>query len=235
MGHLVRLSFGTMMLRCVLLLATLVAAILGDSKHCCSPPAWEGWMNTFRGEAGRAGSIPKVQKGAARIHYDFEGKRMAFMHYIENLEPNDEVDIEYKVIDNFDTQKRFFVMGNRCTISPLKGEMAGHCVPDEARFLEESYLGAGEDQLDTLRFRIEQAPFMVNHLSVTKDGCIPVFYSQTTLALDAPPEGSFGAFTGITPGIVDPKVFDVPEECRATNQVVNLPEVGEFISSIFTK
>ena len=68
-----------------------------------------------------------------------------------------------------------------------------YCVSEDAEYLEESYLGAGDGRLTTLRLREERSPDYVTHFAVTKEGCIPTTFSTTSVDINhhPPPHPNF--------------------------------------------
>ncbi|XP_062582366.1 uncharacterized protein LOC134244106, partial [Saccostrea cucullata] len=110
---------------------------------------------------------------------------------------------------------QYVVLNGNCNTTRLAGkEFKRACVPSEGRKVSDSHLGTSTDSLDVSTYEIPLKKVRGrSFFMVSNQLCIPI--GDTVQG--GTEKGGFMAsigYTGIEPGIDDPRVFDKPRECR---------------------
>ncbi|XP_046354359.2 uncharacterized protein LOC124133835 [Haliotis rufescens] len=189
----------------------LVASTLAG-KPCCMDRQFEARMGEVGGgiftQKGKPN--PALINGDNVIHYDFYARKTmveATMNYANGSSVTSNV-----VIDAI-TNQMHVMTKDGCFTTKSYVPMLEGCVPDDAVKVRESYIGYGVTAIPftTWQFLIPKSG-IVMRLSVTDQGCVPIFESLF---------GDIGGgsadiiyiLTNFRPGISKPNAFQVPNDC----------------------
>ena len=89
---------------------------------------------------------------------------------------------------------------------------------------QSSYFGYKDHRIDVNFYKFRMNDSSLIELSVLKDGCVPV--TEYVAA-----NGTVGeiSYTGVTPGIRDMSVFDVPNSCQKVSPDLHVSQILEFV------
>ncbi|XP_076087538.1 uncharacterized protein LOC143057953 [Mytilus galloprovincialis] len=139
--------------------------------------------------------------------------------------------IHQKVFQDYSQGIQFELAMGNCTVKPLPFSFTSIgrklCLPPSTKIMT-SYYGSA---LETLDFDMYLIPIHGGQMtmSLTPKGCAPISESIST------EEGVFNfGFMGLTSGITDPSVFEMPQSCKNLQGMVRKRDVGQspFIPSI---
>jgi len=139
--------------------------------------------------------------------------------------------VQQEVFQDYNQGKQYELSYGRCTVSPLLFDIkpigGKLCMPPSAKMMT-SYKGLLNDTVDFDMYLI-QFPGGQMTMSLTTKDCAPLSESIHTT------EGVFNmGFMGLTEGITDPSVFEMPQACKDLQPSRKKREVGKvpFIPSI---
>ncbi|XP_052081823.1 uncharacterized protein LOC127719639 [Mytilus californianus] len=186
----------------VLSLATLV----GQAYSCCVPQQLEGTVGMSIGLNNNGNPLAitavydKWAMDTARGKGYFSGTVYVGGHAIHQ-----------EIVQDFNIQVQYEAAMGNCTIKPFPFDFSTEggmiCLPSSSKVMS-SYHGLGDD---TLKVDTYYIPFDAGHftMSLTTKGCAPV--SESFQIND----GVFNiGFMGLTSGITDPSVFELPSPCK---------------------
>ncbi|KAK7096296.1 ependymin-related protein 1-like [Littorina saxatilis] len=205
----------------VVALVGIVCEVNGEA--CCTPDQWQGVQASVSGFVYR--HKPGRVEGVVYVFYDYANKQSAaFANYTSSsAKPR-----SYRIVTRYSNKTcascssgKLYVVDlktDKCYTKKLDRPFRKACIPDSAKDTGSFSLGAGDASLKTRGYNLElrsQKYQLDFKLSVTEEGCIPVSELVTGVARGVPFMETVG-FVNIKPGIKDPAVFDVPEECEET-------------------
>ncbi|KAL3862072.1 hypothetical protein ACJMK2_008067 [Sinanodonta woodiana] len=210
----------------LLLAFVLVVMVMGEG--CCPPNAWEGFLGTM------AGFIKYGVPHSTKSFLTYHTNSTLGMIYMEG-------DV---IIDRWPTQKiriffdnnkniEYLIMNNRCSKRTLARKQR-NCIPENATRVLKTYLGAGPETLAVIVYRFMDRDTEV-YSTVTSDSCIPV----NTVATGTNPAFKdeymeVEQLSGITVGVKDPSVFDIPSMCHSADVSIDyVPTISRWMPSGF--
>lgn len=199
---------------------SLILSIVGFSvlchlswaQGCCVPKQWTGDMGFMVGtnRNGKGG----YQAGMVKIFYDARNRKFAeFSKGVVDGRP-----FEGGVIMDFETGVQYTFMDGHCNTTRLsQKEFKEACIPEEAKAVSDTHFGTADDSLDVTIYQIARKRIGGNsYFTITNKLCVPVGESITgTLPRSGMGYMSTVGYTGIEPGIKDPRVFDKPRICSS--------------------
>lgn len=185
---------------------------LSWARGCCVPKQWAGDMGFMVGtnRNGKGG----YQAGMVKIFYDARnGKFAEFSKGVVDGRP-----FEGGVIMDFETGVQYTFMDGHCNTTRLsQKEFKEACIPEEAKAVSDTHMGTADDSLDVTVYQMARKRIGGNsYFTITNKLCVPVGESITgTLPRSGMGYMSTVGYTGIEPGIKDPRVFDKPRICSS--------------------
>lgn len=154
------------------------------------------------------------QAGMVKIFYDARnGKFAEFSKGVVDGRP-----FEGGVIMDFETGVQYTFMDGHCNTTRLsQKEFKEACIPEEAKAVSDTHFGTADDSLDVTIYQMARKRIGGNsYFTITNKLCVPVGESITgTLPRSGMGYMSTVGYTGIEPGIKDPRVFDKPRICSS--------------------
>ncbi|XP_076117760.1 ependymin-related protein 1-like [Mytilus galloprovincialis] len=180
------------------------------ASSCCGPAQWEGYEGVHAGAQinGTAGE----GRGLLNISVDANINKVVVRGY-SNWNGQQ---VKQHILNDYSAGKSYTVYGGNCVTAdlppyPTPGKL--NCIPFDAKLVLSTYYGIGDN-----KYEIDVYEFMVDgkkmEFSVTKGSCVPVG-EQQQLANGFADVG----FIGLTEGIKDPSVFNIPSECNRERTV----------------
>ncbi|XP_048758920.2 uncharacterized protein LOC125668644 [Ostrea edulis] len=191
---------------------------------CCTPKQWSGNMGYMVGtnKNGKGG----LEAGSEKIFYDAKNTKIAsfFEVYLDGKPYKGQVVMDYE------KRVQYVVVDGRCNTTRLRGEFKEACVPKGSKPLSDTHMGTADDSVDITvyerSFKAEKT--MGNaYFSITNKLCIPVGETITGSSRGVGFMATVG-FTGIEPGIKDPRVFDKPRECSRFVEEIDMDPYEKF-------
>lgn len=185
---------------------------LSKARGCCLPKQWTGDMGFMVGtnKNGQGG----YQAGMVKIFYDARNRKFAeFSKGVVDGRP-----FEGTVIMDFETGVQYTIMNGQCNTTRLSPkEFKEACIPEEAKALRDTHMGTADDSLDVTLYQLARRKIGGNsYFTITNKLCVPVGETITgTLPSTGMGYMSTIGYTGIEPGIPDPRVFDKPRICSS--------------------
>ncbi|XP_011422475.4 uncharacterized protein [Magallana gigas] len=185
---------------------------LSWARGCCVPKQWAGDMGFMVGtnRNGKGG----YQAGMVKIFYDARnGKFAEFSKGVVDGRP-----FEGGVIMDFETGVQYTFMDGHCNTTRLsQKEFKEACIPEEAKAVSDTHMGTADDSLDVTVYQMARKRIGGNsYFTITNKLCVPVGETITgTLPRSGMGYMSTVGYTGIEPGIKDPRVFDKPRICSS--------------------
>lgn len=208
------------------LLVVSLAVFVGQAYSCCMPQKLEGKVGMsigLKNNGDPLGITAMYDKWA--MDTTIAKGYLSGTLYIMGYEVHQEIFQDYSQGIQYE-----LVMGN-CTVKPLplafKPVGGKFCMPPSSKIMT-SYNGLADDTLDFDMYLIQFHGCQVTMSLTTKD-CAPLSESFLTQ------EGIFNiGFMGLTEGITDPSVFDMPETCKVLQGSMRKRDVRQspFIPSI---
>ncbi|XP_052076423.1 ependymin-related protein 1-like [Mytilus californianus] len=194
----------------VMFTIAVFAVFVQLASSCCGPAQWEGYEGVFAGV--QANGTGGEGKGLLNISVDANINKVAIKGYsMWNGQR-----VKQHLLNDYSAGNSYTAYNGKCLTAalppyPSPGKL--NCVPYDAKLVLSTYYGAGDN-----KYEIDVYEFMVDgikiELSVNKGSCVPVGEHQQ-LANGFADVG----FMGITEGIKDPSVFDIPPECNNARTV----------------
>ncbi|KAK6185406.1 hypothetical protein SNE40_007649 [Patella caerulea] len=180
---------------------------------CCTPEQWEGTEGLLGGYY--RWFRPSLISSGSRVAYDGMGKRVAAVSSVQTKRGRFLV----RVIENFSEGTLYMINLSRkkCRKLPLEREFRKACIPDRAKLMSESYIGAGDNTLGISGYALridnkKKRALLDAFVTVTTEGCIPVSETLTGSVRGVSFLDIIG-YVNVTAGIEDEKVFDPPSYC----------------------
>ncbi|XP_056019937.1 mammalian ependymin-related protein 1-like [Ostrea edulis] len=182
-------------------------AYVARCNICCVPRQWEGQEGSQLGSMMDGAAIPNFIQSSVHVSYDAINQKVAATQYMDV----DGYQIQAKVIMDYRNGVQYSINGTTCTRTTLPA-FQENCIPDGAQETEQT-LGAGGKSLAVKTYTMMVANLSVT-AQVTEAGCIPI--SETIIGYSAGRNIHLvTGFSGITPGISNPTVFNPPVMCMA--------------------
>ncbi|ESO90790.1 hypothetical protein LOTGIDRAFT_204149 [Lottia gigantea] len=200
----------------ILIIGALVAVAVADPSEpgCCLPPQWEGFQGAIIGQV--IGALPKSFHEATKISYDETNNKIAYT-VVETAGASSSPAI--KIIQDYSEGQQYIInmAAQTCQPSALPKTFQKICLPADAKPLGKFYFGIGDTKLEAVSFGV-----YVNGANVTavltSDNCVPIFEVLTTANTKMAMMQAL-AFINITPGILNPDVFSIPDICKQRKPV----------------
>ncbi|KAL3876393.1 hypothetical protein ACJMK2_034243 [Sinanodonta woodiana] len=211
------------MLRIVLALVSL-ATVMGEG--CCPPDVWEGLEGLLAGSV-QAGK-PHLTKGGLMLHLNNTGKIIA----IEEDLFVDDHEIKLKIIQDYNRGTEYMIMDGKCTKKTLE-PWKPKCIPDDAQVVQNTYFGAGSAMLAVKTYSFMEKGLQV-YATATVSGCIPIVEVMSGTTAEGVSTVDVVEFSGITLGIKDPSVFNIPSICNSESvPFMHIPSTSRLRRSVF--
>lgn len=209
----------TLRMRCICLFAVTVMMIWGTaaSKWCCMPAQWQGIEMMDIGTDTNC--TPSITKMAMNISYDSTNKKIAVDMFVRT---SSGLKIQQFVLQDFSTGTQYVVTGGHCEKMPIsQSAFPMQCVPTNATVAFTSFVGGGAAKIATTTYHIVYPGVGEGFLTMTDTGCYPVTYEvsgnvQGVSFLQAV------AIYGVTEGIKDPSIFNIPAVCKSKERTVHV-------------
>jgi hypothetical protein len=203
----------------------LMSSLVAIGSACCTPDQWEGLESVFGGYASRKhhGILPEY----IWVSYDAANNRSAaFLAIYVDTNPRPR---EYKIViryDNDSCEGKLYVLDvhiDKCWTKSLKYPFRKACIPPDAKFVGNYSLGLkGGFNVSVYDVRGRQFKAFVSVEKISETECVPVGESITGRARGVDYLQAI-EFVNITPGIKNETVFDIPEQCKHSEDG-DLPE-----------
>lgn len=178
-------------------LSMLLFVHLSDS--CCIPKQFEGFE-----ELVAVGVNTGIHtRSLYRIHLDSTNKKIALTG---NATYNGTL-VKEQILHDFNAMKQYVVKDGKCSVTEIGGGMVV-CIPPEAKLFMSTYYGIGNNKVDIDVYMVTNGSY-ATAISVTKNECAPMTQRRESKAGITDVE-----FRGVTLGIKDMSVFDVPKACQ---------------------
>ncbi|XP_052081822.1 uncharacterized protein LOC127719638 [Mytilus californianus] len=183
------------------LLGLLVFTTTPAETSTCCLPQMEGTLGFSSGYQVKDKGF--LTEAIFRLAYDVKGKRQS------TLGEGQTNGIPFKThqIDDYAAGKKYTVTNGKCVIVPLKTEML-YCIPSDAKLVMSTFIGFDDKKIDVDMYSFSFQGATVT-MSVTKDTCVPVSEHVTypNVLVDV-------GYMGMTSGIQNTTVFDIPKPCQ---------------------
>ncbi|CAL1527409.1 unnamed protein product [Lymnaea stagnalis] len=175
-------------------------------KPCCLPYKFQAITVDLK-------SFQYDKEQTSRLYRNWES-RIQVMDEIKYTEGGI-VSTIYRVILDYKNKLRYVIVGDDCKDPvPLNSGMLEPCMPDSARYLGKSYIGAYDNTADFDAWyfrRTDQNRDIEMTIAVTADRCVPVMeHIAGTMA--RMPTDNLVLFTNVT-DVQDDSVFRIPQSC----------------------
>lgn len=210
------------MLRIVLAFV-LVTIVMGEG--CCPYDAWEGTFGLVTGTV--QGGESHLTLGALYLHVDSAKKVIVS----EGGLTVDGYGFQLKAIQDYEKGTEYDIVNGNCTTKRL-GPWKSKCIPDNAVVVQDTYLGAGFEKVAVKTYLYTENGLQV-YSTVTANGCIPIASVQSGTTLEGVPTVTAAEFSGITRGVKDPSVFNIPAICNLENPFERFLNSHHWRRSVF--
>lgn len=176
-------------------------------KPCCLPYKFQAVVVDVQ-------SFHYSKKQTSRLYRDWESK-IQVMEGITYTENGVETSL-YRAILDYKNKLRYDVVGGKCSSPPVRllSGMLEPCMPDDALYLGNSYIGAYDDKAEFEAWyfqRTDQNRAIEMTIAVTRDHCVPVM-EHITGTIEQSQTNNLVLFTNVT-DVHDDSVFTIPENC----------------------
>ncbi|XP_063414213.1 uncharacterized protein LOC134696393 [Mytilus trossulus] len=188
-----------------MLTIAVFAVFVQLASSCCGPAQWEGYEGVHAG--AQVNGTGGEGRGLLNISVDANINKVVVRGY--SMWNGQQV--KQHILNDYSAGKKYTVYGGKCVTAdlppyPAPGKL--NCVPSDAKLVLSTYYGIGDNkyEIDVYEFMVEGKKM---EFSVTKGSCVPVGEQQqlTNGFADV-------GFIGLTEGIKDPSVFNIPSECK---------------------
>ncbi|XP_052712951.1 mammalian ependymin-related protein 1-like [Crassostrea angulata] len=175
--------------------AVLCLLVVGVWGQCCPPDVYEITMDVVYGRA-------EITREMERVSYDGESKRI-YIHAINYIN-----NIVSEVIMDYKNGKEYLWGNGYCQVLPV-GNFSKSCIPETAKLLSQSYMGAAPHELSVKMYSFEKDSYE-GFATVTAE-CTPIedYFSNVAKGYI-----QFAVYSNFSTGIKDPSVFTPPEICH---------------------
>ena len=171
-------------------LSMLLFVHLSDS--CCFPKQFEG----FQEDVGVDFKTGIYSRALYEIHYDSTSKKVAFAGNATGKL------VSEQVLLDFSAKKQYVVQDGKCSVSELNAPMLD-CLPGKP--FKSTHYGIGNNKVDIDVYKVENGI----DFTVTRNEC-----AIMTRRAESKDSIADREFRGLTLGIKDMSVFDVPKACQ---------------------
>nr|XP_034338183.1 mammalian ependymin-related protein 1-like [Crassostrea gigas] len=180
--------------------AVLCLLVVGVWGQCCPPDVYEITEDVYA-EVRRNGTA-EITRGMQRVSYDGESKRL-YVHGIDYTK-----NIVSEVIMDYKNGKEYVWANGYCRVLPV-GNFSKSCIPESAKLLSQTYMGAAPHELSVKIYSFEKDSNEA-FATVTAE-CTPIEAHFSNVA-----KGyiEFIVYSNFSTGIKDPSVFTPPEICH---------------------
>ncbi|KAL3876401.1 hypothetical protein ACJMK2_034250 [Sinanodonta woodiana] len=191
------------MMRIVLALV-LVTMVMGEG--CCPYDAWEGTFGLVTGTVQDGNS--HLTQSALNLHVNSAKKIIVS----EGGMQVDGYGFQLKAIQDYDKGTEYDIIDNKCTTKSL-GPWKSRCIPDDAQVVQNTYVGAGSEKVAVKTYLYMEDGLQV-YSTVTARDCVPIMSVQSGVTSKGVSTVTVSEFSGITQGVKDPSVFNIPAICH---------------------
>ncbi|ESO84169.1 hypothetical protein LOTGIDRAFT_229639 [Lottia gigantea] len=187
-----------------IILLALLPIFTGAVQKCCTD-------KQFTAILGEPNQIVKGNFQFTTLAEDFTSKLIATETY--SFSPGNSSTKLVRVVQDFNQKKMFVIFDSTstCTAKDLTYDMPSNCVPDDAEFIGQSYMGFAPNQVNISAFKWKFAG-TADLLIMFNDNCVPVVESISGVVGSDPVDKTY-TFTNYNTGISDRSVFNIPAYC----------------------
>ncbi|KAL3862073.1 hypothetical protein ACJMK2_008068 [Sinanodonta woodiana] len=193
------------------LLLAFVLIVMVKGEGCCPPKAWEGYAITMAGLM--KDGVPYSAKCFLTYHTN---DTLGMIEMEGNITIDRWLTQKIRVIRDINKNLEYFIMDGRCSKKPMARKIL-ECISENASLVLNTYLGAGPEKLAVKVYRFIDGNIEV-YSTVTSSACIPVV--EVTTGIHPTTNAEFmevSQLSGITIGVKDPSVFDIPSICYSAD------------------
>lgn len=180
--------------------AVLCLLVVGVWGQCCPPDVYEVTQDVYA-EVRKNGTA-EITRGMQRVSYDGESKRL-YIHGIDYTK-----NIVSEVIMDYKHGKEYVWANGYCRVLPV-GNFSKSCIPENAKLLTQTYMGAPPHQLSVQMYSFEKDSNEA-FATVTEE-CTPI---EAHFSKVAAGYVEFIVFSNFSTGIKDTSVFTPPAICQ---------------------
>ncbi|XP_052067340.1 uncharacterized protein LOC127706722 [Mytilus californianus] len=184
-------------------------SFLGSVLCCCFPKQWEGWTYQTSSHTLNNGSVIYEEESSS-LSVDYN---KGFAYYNQTTDTNSG-QTKQIILQDFNKNKEYVIQNNKCTTLNYTTSVELACIPMGSKILSRSYVGAGMTKLNATLYKYMDITGTRFYFEVVDDGCIPLM--TDTASPNWLGEGSKKTtvtYMGISKGIQNPSVFNVPAIC----------------------
>ncbi|KAK7112980.1 hypothetical protein V1264_012349 [Littorina saxatilis] len=177
-------------------------------KPCCFPSAFQATVADLR-------SAGSGEMRLFEVYRDWD-RRMQVQRIMTFASPGQVAPVTTVILDFKNGVEYVVTASGDCHPQPLSYGMLEPCIPDDAKYLGQTYLGFGEDktQFRTWSFRRgDQGRNVSMTVSVTLHDCVPVMETISG-TLGYAPTDSLITFTTFKV-LQDSSIFEIPRSCAS--------------------
>ncbi|XP_060557202.1 uncharacterized protein LOC132717685 [Ruditapes philippinarum] len=195
-----------MLLKVLFASFALMTVAQGKSKYCCYPDQWEAVEGLMAGSVDDEGHAT-ITNGYVTVSYDAKNQRI----YGVDTITTGSVTKVYTFLQLFTEGVQYLIVNKTCTRAKLGAWNNQNCIPDNATLTNQYRLGLNQSiMINDYTYSISNLTYIV---SVENKSCAPVVEYNFGDLNGAQLMTGVGV-QGITVGIKDPSVFDVPAICK---------------------
>ncbi|XP_012941522.1 uncharacterized protein LOC106012613 [Aplysia californica] len=200
----------------------VAGAVLGQTP-CCWSDKWEANLSQKLGVYNRVSNFASLAQIEGTMSVDHSLQKT----YNDIRVTNGSSSTYLKVLDDFANGKSYTVYNGYCIKVNLTTPMPASCVPAKARLLgNHSFSGV---QAQTWVVPAPAYPvtsdYNSSRITVSEKGCVPLH--EVALQFADTSRMSVLSLQNLTPGIVDPSVFDIPLSCNTSRTYHSLRDVTD--------
>ncbi|XP_053391994.1 mammalian ependymin-related protein 1-like [Mercenaria mercenaria] len=196
-----------MFLRILLSVFALTSVVQCQIKPCCYPDQWEAVEGILAGSMNDEGDTA-ITNAYIQIAYDAKEQRV----YGEETATTGSLTKQYTFLQLYNESVQYTIVNKTCTRSKLAPWNNQNCIPANASFVSQYRLGLNQSIMVS-DFSYNTGT-VSNVVTVTNDMCVPVV-TQRTGNINGVEVMLSAGVQGITAGIKDPSVFNVPDICKS--------------------
>ncbi|KAL3883194.1 hypothetical protein ACJMK2_029510 [Sinanodonta woodiana] len=186
----------------ILLAPLLVTMVMGEG--CCPPDAWEGVAFMVASVQNKA---THLTKGVLMSHTNFT----LGMIVIEGEVHVDGLSKKVIEIKDYNKKIKYDINDGRCIKKTLQSKIP-RCLPENTTLVENTYIGTGTEKVAVKMYRSDVGGLETN-FTVTANECIPIVVIVSSIIPNSEVMRVY-EYSGITVGVKDPSVFDIPAICQ---------------------
>ncbi|KAL3876400.1 hypothetical protein ACJMK2_034249 [Sinanodonta woodiana] len=191
----------------IVLAHVLVTMVMGEG--CCPYDAWEGTLGLVTGT--EQGGQSHLTLGALNLHVNSAKKIIVS----EGEMDVDGYGFQLKAIQDYMKGTEYDIVNGKCTTKSI-GPWKSRCIPDDAQIVQNTYIGAGSEKVAVKTYLYMEDGLQV-YSTVTARDCVPIMSVQSGVTSKGVSTVTASEFSGITKGVKDPSIFNIPAICNPKN------------------